>query len=401
VSVAATALSSRPAPRRAARRIAIHALTAALLAACTTAAPARPRPAGELDLKGAVRQVVSDLARQMGPASTARTLVVDPILDRATGQQTGASKRLETELTPALDSAVRNLTILPFDSAGAATARLVLAGTLSLVESPARYALSVSMTDRTSGIVVAQSAARFRQDSLDNSPTPFYDDSPSLVRDRSVDGYVKTAETPKGQAADALYVEQIPTAALLAQALDAYHGERWEQALAGYAAAASRPDGQQLRTFNGLYLTNLRLGRTAAAEEAFGKIVALGLSTNNLAIKLLFRPGSSTEFWADPAVSGAYPMWIRQLARGLQTSGACLNVVGHTSKSGSEALNDRLSLQRAETVRRMLDAEVRGLGPRLRASGVGYRQNLIGSGTDNAVDALDRRVEFKVVACER
>ena len=30
---------------------------------------------------------------------------------------------------------------------------------------------------------------------------------------------------------------------------------------------------------------------------------------------------------------------------------------------------------------------------------MGYRENLIGSGADDASDALDRRVEFKVVAC--
>jgi len=32
-------------------------------------------------------------------------------------------------------------------------------------------------------------------------------------------------------------------------------------------------------------------------------------------------------------------------------------------------------------------------------TGMGFRQNIVGSGTDNAVDALDRRVEFKIVPC--
>jgi hypothetical protein len=30
---------------------------------------------------------------------------------------------------------------------------------------------------------------------------------------------------------------------------------------------------------------------------------------------------------------------------------------------------------------------------------MGFRQNIVGSGTDNVVDALDRRVEFKIVPC--
>ena len=67
---------------------------------------------------------------------------------------------------------------------------------------PDQYSVSAALTDRPTGLVVAQSAARFRQAGLDASPTRFYNDSPSLVRDRSVDGYVKTAETKKGEPAD-------------------------------------------------------------------------------------------------------------------------------------------------------------------------------------------------------
>ena len=118
-------------------------------------------------------------------------------------------------------------------------------------------------------------------------------------------------------------------------------------------------------------------------------------------MKLLFRPGSATEFWPGRDYSGVYPIWIRQLGRAMQASGHCLNVVGHTSRTGSEAVNDRLSLQRAETVKRLLETEVRTLNTRLRASGVGYRENIIGTGTDDERDAIDRRVEFKVVECQR
>ena len=49
----------------------------------------------------------------------------------------------------------------------------------------------------------------------------------------------------------------------------------------------------------------------------------------------------------------------------------------------------------------MLESEARGLASQLRATGVGYTQNLVGTGTDDASDAIDRRVEFKVVECGR
>jgi outer membrane protein OmpA-like peptidoglycan-associated protein len=371
-------------------------LAVIVLAACPKKAAT---PAGELDLNGAAQFVAKDLAQQVTLRADDRTLVIDPLLDRATGQQTGASAKVETAVGPALSAAIRGLTLIPFEGDSVGKARLVLTGTVSNVEPPDRYSVTVALADRQTGLVVAQSAARFREGGLDNTPTKFYNDSPSLVRDRSVDGYVRTAETPAGKPADALYIEQVPTAALLAEALDAYNAERWDEALTAYTAAAARPDGQQLRTFNGLYLTNTRLKRVSAAEEAFGRIAALGLATNNLAVKLLFRAGSATEFFPTPDLSGNYPMWIRQIARAAQKTRACLEIVGHTSKSGPEALNDKLSVSRAETVKRMLEAEVRTLGAQLRASGVGFTQNLIGTGADDATDAVDRRVEFKVVSC--
>ena len=62
-------------------------------------------------------------------------------------------------------------------------------------------------------------------------------------------------------------------------------------------------------------------------------------------------------------------------------------------------MNDRLSRARAETVRRLLVAERAALANRLQATGMGFRETIIGTGSDDAADALDRRVEFKVATC--
>ena len=158
------------------------------------------------------------------------------------------------------------------------------------------------------------------------------------------------------------------------------------------------PAGDQLRVHNGLYLANWRLGRREAAAEAFDRLVDFGLRQRRLAVKFLFRPGS-TAFWPDPEVSGPYGMWLERLARRAAASGACLELVGHTSASGLAAMNERLSLLRARYVEARLEAEAPELAPRTTARGAGARENLVGSGTDDAADALDRRVEFGVVDC--
>jgi outer membrane protein OmpA-like peptidoglycan-associated protein len=356
-------------------------------------------PVGELDLARSAGVMAADLAAQLGPgASLARTLSIDPLLDSRSGQQTSATERVQQSIAAALAGTLQNAKLVPFDAAAGNQAQFLVTGTLEALPEKDRYRMSLALSDRQSGLVVAQTASRFAQPGLDAAPTRFYADSPSLVRDRSIDGYLKTAQTPKGQAADSLYIQQVPTAALLADALSAYNGERWQEALARYADAVQRPDGQQLRAFNGIYLCQVRLGDLAAAEEAFGKIAALGLATNNLSVKLLFKPGA-TEFWPDPTVTSMYPMWLRQIAKSAVAAGACLTVVGHTSRSGSEAVNDRLSLARASAVRELLFRQAASLYGKTQVKGMGFRENLIGTGKDDATDALDRRVEFKVVPC--
>ena len=48
---------------------------------------------------------------------------------------------------------------------------------------------------------------------------------------------------------------------------------------------------------------------------------------------------------------------------------------------------------------RRLVREVPDLAARTQALGMGFRDNIIGSGSDDAVDVLDRRVEFRIQAC--
>jgi hypothetical protein len=187
-------------------------------------------------------------------------------------------------------------------------------------------------------------------------------------------------------------------ATVISEATALYNAERYQDALARYRAAGGTPGGDQLRTLNGIYLAQTKLGRTAEAELAFGNIVAYGFRNNQLDVKFLFNPGS-TAFWSDARISGAYGMWLRQIAKESNHTKVCMQIIGHTSRTGSEPVNDALSLQRANAILQRLAADAPVLGTRAKTSGKGFRENLIGSGTDNAVDALDRRVEFKIEPC--
>lgn len=330
-----------------------------------------------------------------------RPLVIDPMLDAASGQTTQVTRQLEQRVAERLRTQHPQFELLPFQAASLARAQFLLTGTM--VRQPgggARkpFMINLALVELGTRNVLAQASALARDDGLDTSPTPYYQDSPVLVKDQVVEGYIRTAHTAPGQAADAYYLERLAAGALINDATNAYNASQYQDALGLYRQATATPAGEQLRALNGIYLSSWRLGRTAEAEQAFGRVVAYGLSTRNLGVKFLFNPGS-TEFWSDPKVNGPYALWLRQIARQAGAAKVCMNVVGHTSRTGSEQTNDRLSQARATVIKQKLDAEVGDLATRTRASGMGWRENIIGTGSDDVSDALDRRVEFKITSC--
>ena len=393
------------------RRLAAAGLAAAFVAGC--AAPQATRLSEELPFEQAVAQATDGLAGQTNklPAFLAkveskiakRGIVLDPMLDATTGQQTAATALLESRVAERLTTKFDSFELLPFQSANLTRAQYLLTGTMTRVDnggSAKKRALQINLalTDLRSGTVVAQATALARDEGLDHTPLAYYRDSPVLVKDQVIEGYARTSATPPGQRADAFYLDRIAAATLINEATTLYNQERYVEALGQYRSALATPTGEQLRVLNGIYLTTAKLGRTAEAEQAFGRVVALGIAYNQLGVKFLFNPGS-TEFWSDSKVSGPYTMWLRQIARESTSARACMDIVGHTSKTGSEQANDALSLQRANFIRQKLTADAPVLSARTKTSGMGFRQNIVGSGSDNAVDALDRRVEFKIVPC--
>jgi outer membrane protein OmpA-like peptidoglycan-associated protein len=383
----------------------------AIVAGC--AAPQATNLSDELPFDQAVTQATDGLAAQTQKLPTflakveskiaKRGIVLDPMLDATTGQQTAATALLESRVSERLTTKFDSFEILPFQSASLTRAQYLLTGTMTRVENGGgakkrALQINLALTDLKSGTIVAQASALAKDEGLDHTPLAYYRDSPVLVKDQVIEGYARTSATPPGQRADAFYLDRIASATLINEATTLYNQERYVEALGQYRSALATPTGEQLRVLNGIYLTTAKLGRTAEAEQAFGRVVALGIAYNQLGVKFLFNPGS-TEFWSDSKVSGPYVMWLRQIAKESTTARACMDIVGHTSKTGSEQANDALSLQRANFIRQRLTADAPVLGARTKTSGMGFRQNIVGSGSDNAVDALDRRVEFKIIPC--
>ena len=390
-------------------RLAVTVWLVGLLIVAGCAAPPQVTSTEPVSLDQAVAEATDSLVAQTQklPAFVAkldkRSLVIDPMIDSASGQQTVVTRQLEEKVAARLTSNHAQLPVLPFQLANLNRSQYVLTGTMTRLQGAkagarAPFQINLALTELKTGMVVAQAASKVRDDALDTTPTPYYRDSPVLVKDKVIDGYILTSQTLPGQPAAKEYFERLATATTINEATLAYNNDKYQEALDLYKAALALPSGEQLRTVNGIYLASWRLGRMQEAEQAFGKIVALGIANSSLGVKFLFSPGT-TDFWSDSKISGPYALWMRQIARQTAQAKVCMNIVGHTSRTGGEAYNEKLSAQRSAAIRQKLGAEASELMPRTRTSGVGSRENIIGTGTDDATDSLDRRVEFKIVGC--
>ena len=388
---------------------------ALLLAACATKAPSAAISTNELPFQQAVETATDALVAQtqklpgflakmeakIDAKLNKRGVVLDPSLDAGTGQQTTATQQLDKLLTERLSSEYAQFDVLPFRAANLTQAQYLLTATMTRVRgdnTKSPYRIDVAMVDLKTGAVAAQASAMARPEGIDMSPLPYYRDSPVLVKDKVIEGYVRTSATAPGERADAAYIERISTAALINDANILYNNAKYQESLGQYRSALAAPAGEQMRVLNGIYLSNVKLGRLAEAEQAFGRVVKLGIAYNELGVKFLFNPGG-TEFWSDQKVSGAYAMWLRQIAKEGAAAKVCMNIVGHTSKTGSGAANDNLSLRRATLIQQRLAGEGGETAARTKPVGMGFKENIVGSGTDDGVDALDRRVEFRIVPC--
>ena len=406
---AATSAAGTPAdlPGSRAAAAAAPATPGAGPAAPVAAAPPPVQPYDQAVL-AAAQALLDNAARPPADAAPRppQALVIDPLIDGLTGAQSVATRAMGAQLTALIRARYPQYEVQPFSAASVARSPLVLIGTFTGVNAQRQtsgpreaFRICLALADLKTGKLVSKGLAFAQPAGVDATPLAFFRDAPVFTDDPATLGYIRTCQgTRAGDAINPLYADRIMAATLVAEATDAYDAGRYSQALALYTSAQRTPGGDQFRVYNGLYLAHWKLGHRDQAQTAFGRIVDHGLGQKRLAVKFLFQPGS-TVFPANSRLSEAYPVWIKAIGAQALASSACLEVVGHTSATGPEPLNMRLSALRAAHIKSLLDASAPPLARRTIANGVGSAQTMVGNGRDDASDALDRRVEFKVIDC--
>ena len=392
------------------------AMAAALLGGCTPASEkqvAEQRPIQATSLNQAVRSVTEALLADADVSPhDQRVMVIDPMIERASGYQYVATRSIEPQVMATAEQRFPRVHRSEFTRAALQQQPIVLVGCTTAVAAPGKgpadkpkgpaktYRIWASLADmRTGRFITNEQVAYVHAKDMDMTPTKFFRDSPAWTTGGDMKPHLEACAGKRGEAVSPYYLNGIKAAVVTNDAIKLYEAGRYKEALETYQEASALPDGNQMRVLNGLYLTNLALNKQNAAEDAFGRMVDNGLAHDRLAVKFVFQPGT-TKFWPNPVISGQYPMWLRQIAERSAERKACLLLTGHTSPTGPKALNEMLSEQRAEYVRNQLVRRAPVLKNRTEADGRGSSEPIIGNGEDNATDVLDRRVEFERQPCD-
>ena len=377
-------------------------------AAGAPAAAAAPPPPTPVAFEAALLKAANDLFTKanLEGAPEKITLVIDPLIDGVTGSQSNATHLEEKRVVDLIKSSYPRFQLARFSSEQVAKSPLVLIGTFTAVNNAGvaagprdAYRICLALADLKTRRIISKGVARALPEGIDPTPVAYFAESPVFAKDASTEGYIKSCQGTKvGDAIDQTYADRILVASLINDGIEAYDEGRYRDALDVYRSALKTPGGEQLRVLNGIYLANYKLHRGRSAAEAFGKVIDYGFKGDRLAVKFLFKPGS-TQFVANRSLRDPYDSWLEQIAQRTAANQGCLEIIGHTSATGLAALNDRLSSLRADYIKDRLEAEQRALRGRLISAGKGSREMIVGTGKDDASDALDRRVEFKVAKC--
>ncbi len=335
-------------------------------------------------------------------ATTPPVIMLNPFIDGDSGNIVAVSQEIEQHIHTEKAKNFSQLTLKSMTRENLLNSYYLMSGVINIEpyghSAEKHYHLYASILDIKKGEIVASSNIWVQETNLDFTPSALYKDSPMYLKDQHFESLVKIAKSQPGDKADIKYYDALQTNVILEEARNAYDNHRYNEALSLFNEAANRRDGQVMKAYAGLYNTYYKLDNMQGVEDAFYNMIAIGMLTSNLSTRFLFSV-NTTEFIDDQALREQYALWLKKIAEYFQEGEQCIEIIGHSSRSGSEAHNLQLSWQRADKIQQLLLQNVPYIGHRLTTVGKGFSQNIVGTGTDDARDAIDRRVEFAVVGC--
>ena len=219
--------------------------------AAAAEAPIPPKEALPLDQAAVALADATLLRAQLPPPppSGRHVLVIDPLIDRATGAETEATRAMERRIVTLVRERHPRFELRPFTTANLDEKPLILLGSIAPVAEagsrvnpsgpgrPAAYRIWAVLADLGTGRVVAHEEAWVRTDEVNPTPVAFYRESPVWTPDGAAAAYLRTCALWPGDAIDPAYLRAVRVQALVADGVRAYEAGRYRDALDFYCSA--------------------------------------------------------------------------------------------------------------------------------------------------------------------
>ncbi|MDY6991088.1 MAG: hypothetical protein SVR94_00575 [Pseudomonadota bacterium] len=376
------------------------------LVACSTQGPTVEFYANlDKGIQALVHDLFKAIKKEVGlwGSLSETSVVLEPFVDKASGQVVPINEAIEQIIHQEIQQHFSRLTLKQMTEEQLATADYILSGAVhwehtQTVDAPknGRYIqLSASILATDSKKIIAEHKVWIHESQLDTTTLGQYQESPFYLEEHQL----PPTEIPLSPALQALKQQyaDLPTDTLLTEAETAYQKEDFEHALVLFQLATEREDGQTLRTYAGLYDTYFKLDNLQAAEQTFTQLLTASIREyQQLNLKLLFAV-DSIEFINDSQLRQQYAIWLTQIGAFLSQHDYCFQIEGHSTPQEEP----QLALARAQWVHQQLQAEFPDIVLKTQAVGQGAKDNIIGSGSHDLRDAIDRRVEFVMIDCDK
>ncbi|MBI5018597.1 MAG: hypothetical protein HZB55_24340 [Deltaproteobacteria bacterium] len=386
------------------------ALAVIMLCGLISCAHVEPIPDRAMEFEEGIRVLASNLAQQMEGSGVgtlvnkvlidpltkpSKKIVIDPFIDLESGYPLKISTKISEIISKELSGKFVVLGELEPETLQAA--QYIMNGMVTVYDKQKNiYKVQATVFDKTSGKILASAFVRIS--GFDTTPKEIYKDSPVFLKGESYKHYTASVKKAPGETVDKEYFDGLAAKAMKTKGDSLYEQKDYDNSLAYYNKAAAIQQGQQLEILNGQFTNYRAQGRLAEAEEAYKNLLRISVvETGEIESKIIFGPGLK-----EPVESNAslYNIYVRQIANFVAAVPRCqLKIVGHCSKTGSEAYNDKLSQERALWIQKQMSAYAPQITSKSTAIGRGFHENIVGTGRDDVTDQVDRRVEFVFMDC--
>jgi outer membrane protein OmpA-like peptidoglycan-associated protein len=326
-----------------------------------------------------------------------KKIVIDPFFDTDSGYPVKINPRINAILSGEI--AKRFAVIGEMAPDNLEISEYVLTGMVSLGEAEQGtgrdYKVYAAVFEKSSGVVHASSEVHVGN--FDTTPMDIYQDSPVYLKGQNYEAHVSSVKKKQNETVTKQYHEKLSAKSMRVKGDSLYEQKDYNQSLTYYSKAEA---GQDLEILNGLFTNLVRQGRLEEAGPVYGNLLRASIDeTNEVASKITFGPNAKAPL---AGKAGVYNIYVKQIAKLVGSLPNCrVKIVGHSSRTGSEVYNEKLSLQRALTIQKQMTVYAPQVSARCEALGRGFHDNIVGTGADDITDEIDRRVEFKFTSCGR